>query len=105
MKIINCTPHPISIRKRDYSFLSLPKATVIPRLETVDTIVDIVDGIEIHKMKFNNTIDLPEKKDGTILVVSRMVVDANPDRDDLVSPGSAIRDENGIIIGCEGLSK
>lgn len=48
---------------------------------------------------------LPAVEPGTTLVVSRLIVDACPERTDLVSPGEAIRDADGKIVGADGFSR
>lgn len=104
MPIINCTPHPLNIHRKDGTVLNLPKGTVVPRLDAVESAINMVEGIEIFVTNFGVTKDLPDEIEGTYLVVSRMVLDANPDRADLLSPGAAVRDDKGNIIGCKGLT-
>jgi hypothetical protein len=47
---------------------------------------------------------LPDAQPGVILIVSAMVA-KEARRPDVVSPGPAIRDESGRIIGCAGLTR
>jgi hypothetical protein len=104
MNFINCTPHPVNIYRKDGTVMSLPKGEVVPRLTTQEECINAVDGIEIYETTFGKVENLPEPKENTFYIVSRMVLDAKPDRMDLVSVGSAIRDYRGNIIGCRGLS-
>lgn len=55
-------------------------------------------------MEFGAVEDLPPVVEGTIYVVSRMVITACPDRRDFVSPGPLLRNEAGQPIGAIGLS-
>ena len=43
---------------------------------------------------------IPEKVKGTIYIVSAMVANAFPDRNDFVMVAKTVRDDNGRIIGC-----
>jgi hypothetical protein len=104
MPFINCTPHPIFIIKKNGERLELHKGTMVPRLATQQTKVTEFEGIEIFRSEFGATQDMPPKIDGVFYIVSRMVLDANKDRKDLLAPGELIRDSSGNIIGCKGLS-
>jgi len=104
MPIINCTPHPVNVYRKDGTIMSLPKGEIVPRLDAVEHPINEVEGVEIFTTDFGFTSNLPEEVEGTYYIVSRMVLDANPDRADLLAPGPAIRDDKGNIIGCKGLS-
>lgn len=41
----------------------------------------------------------------TLLIVSRLVAEACPERDDLVVPDDTVRDDAGRIIGCRALAR
>lgn len=106
MKIVNCTPHPITIvGENNEIVLTLPKGLVIPRLTQSSQIVDEVCNIPVTETIFGETTDLPEKVEGTFLIVSRLVMAANLDRNDLLVPNQLVRDENGNIIGCRSLAR
>lgn len=105
MNFINMTPHPINILDEDNQVIvSLPKGETIPRLSQSTEIVDEVNGVSITETSFGKTQDLPEPN-GDLYVVSRLVLAANPDRDDLVVPNQLVRDDNGSIIGCRSLAR
>jgi len=104
MPFINCTPHPLTIIRKDGSKLELAKGTQIPRLGMKESKVDEVEGIEIFYTEFFATTDLPTPIDDVYFIVSRMIADANPDRWDLLAPATLIRDSQGNIIGSKGLS-
>lgn len=49
---------------------------------------------------------LPEPEEDVVLIVAKAVADAAPaHRGDLMSPGKLIRDEDGTVIGCDGLTR
>ena len=105
MKIINCTPHPINLISQDGTITSLPKGEVVPRLTQSTKQVDIVNGISITETTFGGTTDLPDYQEGTVLIVSRMILEANKDRNDLLVPNELVRDESGNIAGCKSLAR
>jgi hypothetical protein len=104
MQLVNLTPHPVQVMRVNGTFIELPKGSIVPRLATTETVIGEIDGAKIVKTIFGATVDLPEAADDTILIVSRLVKDANPGRTDLVCPGAALRDETGKIIGADGFS-
>ena len=102
MKIKNFTPHQINMLgdvKKTFSSVG------IARVSTTSLTADVVDGIEIMETVWGDTVDLPMQSKDTILIVSRMVMAANPSRLDLVAPNDLVRDEQGRVIGARSLSK
>jgi len=53
----------------------------------------------------STTAGLPGPRDGTMYIVALPVQQANPDRQDLVTPYPLVRDERGYIIGCSGFAR
>lgn len=105
MKILNCTPHDITIVKDNGVTEIIPVSGIIPRLEQEDIVVGEVEGIPITKVAYGENKDLPEKEEDTFLIVSALVANANKDRDDLLIPGGLVRDEQGKIVGCKSLAR
>lgn len=108
MKIINLTPHPLKIQKLDGSFLELPKpeaGNLIPRRTAKSVQMDPIEGVAIATTVFGEVENLPSVQEGTIYIVSRLVVDGAPDRTDLFAPGELLRDPEGNIIGAKGLAR
>ena len=103
-KIVNLTPHPLVIKKVDGSLEKIAPTGSIARVASKTEIVGEVNGISIFKQTFGEVLDLPEAQDDVILVVSRMVKDKVPSRDDVLVPGALLRDSEGNIIGANGLS-
>jgi len=108
MNIVNLTPHPLRLQKADGSFMDLPKpaaGAAIPRRSTKVEQQGEVDGLPVYKTVLGPVEFAPAPCENTIYVVSRMVVDALPERSDLFAPGEAIRDADGKVVGAKGLSK
>jgi hypothetical protein len=59
--------------------------------------------IPVVRATMEPPIDLPDRREGVILIVSALIAEACPDRDDLLYPGAAVRDAEGRVVGCDGL--
>ena len=104
--IINMTPHTVNLTI-DGKSIAIDPCGIIPRCSTSEQQLKTISfgglDIPIVKSVFGNVQDLPGRKDDTVLIVSRPVVEACPDRDDLVFPNGLIRDDGGRVIGCTSL--
>lgn len=107
-KIVNLTPHDINVVDDDgNNIISFPSQGTV-RLSS-----DIVSGgsvkdvsgvnIPLTKTSFGNPQGLPDK-DGRLFIVSSLVAQACPNRDDLLIVNDTVRDDSGKIIGCRSFS-
>ena len=104
MTIMNCTPHAINfVNNAGEVIRSIEPSGILPRVSSTIEVVGDIDGIPDESTSYGE-VDLPEKQDGVILVVSAMVASRLPDRDDLRIPGRQVRNDRGQIIGCKSLS-
>ena len=122
--IINCTPHDVAIystadcymyngslylREGDEEHpepLSVYPAAKEPTRVTLAQKVDgMVDGILIYWWAPDEIVNLPEPKPGTYYIVSKMVAQAWPAREDFIFPGTVVRDESGDVVGCIDFSR
>ena len=103
MKLMNLTPHALNVRKADGTFLELPPSGTVARRSVERIVVGEIDGITIYATKFGQLEGLPEPSDGTVYIVSALAAQACADRHDVLVPGEAIRDDNGRVVGCNGL--
>lgn len=105
MKIENYTPHDVTICFYDGANITL-KSKGVARCLTSEQIYRQIDIIPIYKIAYGEVSGLPEPKEDTIYVVSKIVAEALKNkRNDLYIVASTIKDENGQVIGCRGLSK
>ena len=104
MEIRNCTPHVLNIIKQDGEVLDLPPCGIVPRCSQSEECVLVINDIALTRQTFGDVVDLPEPEKDVMLVVSRLVASACPDRPDLLVPGPLVRDSAGKVIGCRGLS-
>ena len=113
VKVRNFTPHPITIIVRkgenmqEHTDITLPSEGNA-RVSVTEKMVSTVDSgqglVDYYVEEFGQVEGLPDPEPNTVLIVSRLVYDACPDRDDLVYPVGLLRDELGRVIGCRGLS-
>lgn len=108
MTLVNLTPHTINIVLGNGTF-DVPASGTVARCSQSETVLGtvVVDGIEIPitGQSFGEVVDLPAPKDGVFYIVSRLVASACPSRSDLLIPGPMVRDDDGKVIGCRGLSR
>jgi len=111
--ITNLTPHPIVVICSDAyhneTKVIIPPYGKVARVET-STQCDgwlMEDGVPIplYRTEMGAVIDLPPPQDGVMLIVSSIVRGQRPLRNDLLSPSGLVRDANGNVIGCQGLSR
>jgi hypothetical protein len=100
--IKNFTPHIINIFDGEAS-VTYPVDGPAPRLATVRTSLGFLAGHHVVRTAFGEITGLPPKEENVVLVVSAMVAEAAPERDDLAYPGEAVRDAGGKIVGATGL--
>ena len=101
----NCTPHALSIQMGSGNRVGIMPSGVCPRVEMESSLLYVLGGIAVHRTTPGEVIDLPSPQEGVWLIVSRMIVAACPERLDLLSPGGLIRNSEGRVIGCDGLSR
>jgi hypothetical protein len=58
----------------------------------------------VNQTQFGEVFDLPDPQPDTIFVVSALVAQAVPERQDVFFVDDAVRDEQGRIIGARALA-
>lgn len=102
MKIVNATPHTVTILNEDNEVVkSFPASELQGRLKMETTDEGDLCGIPLTKTRFLEPSELPEIVE-TYYIVSQMYKDALPHRSDLLVPANVVR-EKGVIIGCKSL--
>jgi len=66
----------------------------------------LVDGlrIDVARTRLGAVRGLPPREPDTLLVVSRVIAEALPARDDLVFPDGLVRDACGVVVGARILA-
>lgn len=108
-KIINLTPHSVNVIRDDNSVaITIEASGNIARCSQTINIVDSIDlnnvAIPISSSSYGEVVDLPAPQDDTYYIVSRLVMSACPNRQDLLVPNDLVRDEAGRVIGCRSLA-
>lgn len=110
MKIMNLTPHALNFMPEGPGgpVVTIEPSGLVARCSVnrvqVDTVT--VDGISIpvNQTRFGEVSDLPDPRPDTIYVVSALVAQAVPERQDVFIVDDAVRDEQGRIIGAKALA-
>lgn len=108
-KIINLTPHSVNVIGDDNSVVITIEAS--GNVARCSQTIDIVDTINVNNIaipvsssSYGEVVDLPAPQDDTYYIVSRLVMSACPNRQDLLVPNDLVRDEAGRVIGCRSLA-
>ena len=101
MKFVNLTPHDITVVVNGKTTV-FPKTETVARCEMVRDKFDVINGIPIYATRYGYVTNLPPVKKNVIYIVSAMVKEKEYTRHDLVSPGNLIRDDRGVVTGCDG---
>lgn len=111
----NLTPHALNIKTTDGTFVTIPPSSRGPARVIYDTLPPeqvrygnlatfevIVAGVPREIVGLPD----PDEEEPVIFIVAKAVADAAPrHRGDLMSPGRLIRDEDGKVVGCDGLTR
>lgn len=62
-------------------------------------------GLPLTLVRYGQVSGLPDPAPGAVYVVSQLVVETLPDRDDVCFPAGMIRDDDGTIIGFRHLAR
>jgi len=110
MKIINLTPHALNLMPAGPTgpVVTIPPSGLVARCATsrmqVDTVTVDSISVPVNQTRFGEVSDLPDPQPDTIYVVSALVAQAVPDRQDVFITDDAVRDDQGRIIGCRALA-
>lgn len=112
MRIVNLTPHPVTILDDNKNRITdLPACHDPPRARVDKRVVSEVcisdnngrsHSLAIVHKDFKKPYGLPRKERDVMYVVSVIVAQAS-DRDDLLVPNT-VRDQEGNILGCKSFS-
>lgn len=124
LNVINCTPHEVVIYgasdcyMRDgflylrddeeeflQPFLTFPAAKEPARATFAQKLAGMADGILVYRWAPYGITGLPEAKPDTKYIVSKILAQACPEREDLIFPGTVVRNESGDVVGCIDFSR
>ena len=67
--------------------------------------VGSLNGMDIMSVQMGEVFDLPEPRENTVFIVSRITASAVPERSDVLCTNGLVRDDEGRPIGCTSFSK
>lgn len=103
MKIINLTPHTITLIANDMTVKI--KSSGIARCELTTKQVGTVNGFPINQNTYSDVTGLLDPEEGTLYIVSAIVANAvKGKRNDCIVVDQTVRNSDGIIIGCRGFA-
>ena len=99
-KFINLTPHTIN---EITTGAAIEPSGSLARVATESVEAGrTYNNIALYRTTYGEVEGLPEAVDGTVYIVSGMVLAAISDRQDVVAPGELVRDADGKPVGCKG---
>lgn len=109
LRLVNLTRHVVNLLTTGGDEIVLTPEQIAARCD-VDRrpggTVRTTDGaVALTFVGLGEVRDLPDPQAGTVYVVSGVVADAVPDRDDVAFPDDVVRDEQGRVIGARALGR
>ena len=112
----NLTPHALNVKTTNGDFVTIPPSNRGPARVVYDHLPPeqiSYGGLANFEVTVAGSpreiIGLPdpdEDDEPVICIVAKAVADAAPSwREDLMSPGKLIRDAEGNVVGCDGLTR
>lgn len=101
--LVNLTPHEVVIVLDNHEVKIKPEGQV-PRVATKSIAVDHYGEIPVYRTIYGEIEGLPPMSRDVKYIVSALVQKAANFREDLVIPAQQIRDEQGRVIGCKGVT-
>ena len=109
----NLTPHALNVKTTKGDFVTIPPSNRGPARVIYDHLPPeqvSYGGLAEFEVTVAGSpreiVGLPDPEEDVILIVAKAVSDAAPaGRGDLMSPGRLLRDEDGKVIGCDGLTR
>lgn len=100
LEVVNLTPHSINIVGGPTFEPSGQVARISSTNESAGELLINGESVPLITQVFGEVIGLPEKREGTMFIVSGLVF-SHSKRRDLLVPGEQVRDDAGRVIGCK----
>lgn len=102
LTVVNLTPHTVNLLISG-DRIRLPRGGKIPRIEETMKHDGDIDGVSVYTIEYGAVTNAPPIIPGTIYIVSKMIVEALPGRNDLFFPIMLERDGQGNVHAARGL--
>ena len=101
--LINLTPHAINIINSETK-ITIEPSGVVARVSMKQEQIGTINDIPVFRNTYGKPEGLPEPKEDTYYIVSALLAQAVPEREDVLITSNPIRDSEGRIIGCGALA-
>ena len=109
LRVKNLTPHTVTVQTSDTSEVEFAPSGTVARValaaEPLPTISIGEHAVPVVAISYGNIENLPEPRGGVALLVSRVVAERLPGRDDLVFADDFVRSEDGRVVACRRLAR
>lgn len=112
IRYINLTPHALQVKSLDGGFITIlpdaegPARVIYDRLPPEQVTIGGSEVAVAVAGPVKGIVGLPEPQPDIVFIVAKAVADAAPaHRGDLMSPGRLLRDADGKVTGCDGLTR
>ena len=112
IRYINLTPHALQVKSMDGGFITIlpdaegPARVIYDHLPPEQVTIGGSEVAVAVAGKPREIIGLPDPQPDIVFIVAKAVADAAPrHRGDLISPGRLLRDADGNVTGCDGLTR
>lgn len=112
IRYINLTPHALKVKSLDGGFITIlpdaegPARVIYDHLPPEQVTIGGSEVAVAVAGPVREIVGLPDPQPDMVFVVAKAVADPAPrGRGDLMSPGRLIRDADGKVIGCDGLTR
>lgn len=102
VKFVNLTPHELTVLDNENRETKIPASGIIARAYQELDELEPIAGFAVKATSYGKTENVPDPEPGTFYVVSSLAAQGLSGREDILTPGPAIRDDEGKIIGCQG---
>lgn len=105
--IKNCTPHALTVHLANGEIRNFSKCKKPLRVSSKSHQVGELEGIPLFEIEMGAPENIPPVEEGVFWVVSAVAASHEnlKHRQDLLCAGDLIRNEEGRVIGCQGLRK
>ena len=102
----NYTPHKmLTYRPDDGDAVLLPQSGNVRLAESFVDGGTLPNGLPLTLLQYGAAEGLPDPVEGVVYVVSQLVVNAHPEREDIVFPAGLVRNDEGDIVGFRLLAR
>lgn len=112
IRYINLTPHALQVKSLDGGFITIlpdaegPARVIYDRLPPEQVTIGGSEVAVAVAGSVKGIVGLPDPQPDIVFIVAKAVADAAPrHRGDLMSPGRLLRDAEGKVVGCDGLTR